>query len=300
MELWVILSVSAALFQAVRFMLQKHLSQIKLSASGATFARFVYSAPIALVAATLYFRSNGTSFPDLELGFWFYAALGGFAQIAATVCTVLLFGRRNFAVGLTFKKTEVMMAAVVGLVFLGDLISPLGFMALCVGLAGVLVLSGPVEVQGGWWNKLLSPSALLGLSAGALFGVSGVSYRAASLLVPSADPFERAILTLAAATTMQLIGMAIWLYLRDKAEIVRVLSTWRTAIFVGITSLAGSFCWFAAFTLQNAAYVKAVGQIELIFGFAAASLFFKEKITRREVFGILLIATSVLVLVMFS
>lgn len=300
MELWVFLSMAAALFQAVRFMLQKHLSQIKLSASGATFARFVYSSPIALIAALIYFKSNGTAFPSLEIAFWGYGALGGFAQIAATVCTVMLFGRRNFAVGLTFKKTEVMMAAVIGLLFLGDLVSPLGFIALCIGLAGVLVLSGPMEVDGHWWQRLLTPSALLGLSAGALFGVSGVSYRAASLTVPSADPFERAILTLAAVTTMQMIGMAIWLYTRDREEITRVLSTWRTAIFVGITSLAGSFCWFAAFTLQNAAYVKAVGQIELIFGFAASSLFFKEKITKREVLGILLIAASVLVLVIYS
>lgn len=300
MELWVFLSIAAALFQAVRFMLQKHLSQIKLSASGATFARFLYSSPIALLAAALYLRSNGTSLPNFELGFWGYGALGGFAQIGGTVSTVMLFGRRNFAVGLTFKKTEVMMAAVIGLIFLGDLISPLGFVALCFGLAGVLVLSGPVEVEGGWWSKLLSPSALLGLSAGALFGVSGVAYRAASLTIPSADPFERAILTLAAVTTMQMISMTVWLYLRDREEITRVISTWRTAVFVGIFSLAGSFCWFAAFTLQNAAYVKAVGQIELIFGFAASSLFFREKITRREVFGILLIAASVLVLVLYS
>lgn len=300
MELWVILSVSAAFFQAVRFMLQKHLSQIKLSASGATFARFVYSAPLALLAGFLYLRSSGHELPSLQQSFWLFGILGGFAQIAATVCTVMLFGRRNFAVGLTFKKTEVLMAAIIGLLFLGDLITATGFLALCIGLAGVLVLSGPVEVEGSIWRRLLSPSAVLGLSAGALFGISGVSYRAASLLVPSADPYERAIVTLAAVTTMQMIGMGIWLYLRDRDEIKRVLSTWRTAGFVGITSIAGSFCWFTAFTLQNAAYVKAVGQVELIFAMAASTLFFREKVTRREVIGILLIALSVLVLVVSS
>ena len=47
MELWIIASVAAAAFQTVRFMLQKHLAQVSLSAAGATFARFVYSAPIA-------------------------------------------------------------------------------------------------------------------------------------------------------------------------------------------------------------------------------------------------------------
>lgn len=300
MELWVILSVLAAFFQAVRFMLQKHLSQIKLTASGATFARFVYSSPIALVAAFLYLNASGNALPQLQPGFWLFGSLGGFAQIAATVCTVMLFGRRNFAVGLTFKKTEVLMAAIIGLLFLGDLISPLGFVALCIGLAGVLVLSGPVEVEGSIWQRFLTPSAVLGLSAGALFGVSGVSYRAASLMVPRTDPFERAIVTLAVVTTLQMIGMAIWLYVRDREEIARVISTWRTAIFVGLTSIAGSFCWFTAFTLQNAAYVKAVGQVELIFAMAATTLFFREKISWREIIGILLIAISVLVLVVAS
>ena len=35
-------------------------------------------------------------------------------------------------------------------------------------------------------------------------------------------------------------------------------------------------------TLQNAAYVRAVGQIELIFTFAASYLVFKERSTKLE------------------
>jgi len=298
MELWIALSVAAAFFQAMRFMLQKHLAQVKLSASGATFARFVYSAPFALIAAYTYLNVTNHNVPTLAPQFWLYGSIGGFAQIAATVCTVMLFGHRNFAVGLAFKKTEVLMAAIIGLIFLGDLISPLGCLALCIGFSGVLVLSGPIETEGNLWRRLLSPSAVLGLSAGALFGVSAVSYRAASLLVPSSDPFERAVLTLAAVTSMQMLGMAIWLYVRDKEEINRVLKTWRTAIFVGLTSIAGTFCWFTAFTLQNAAYVKAVGQVELIFAFAASTLFFGEQVSRREILGIFLIVASVLLLVL--
>ncbi|MEE2945889.1 MAG: DMT family transporter [Pseudomonadota bacterium] len=300
MELWVFLSMAGALFQTVRFMLQKHLSQIKLSASGATFARFLYSAPLALGVAAIYLNTVGKGVPNLSISFWAHGALGGTAQILATVFTVMLFGRRNFAVGITLKKTEVMMAALIGMVFLGDMISAFGLIALCIGLAGVLVLSGPIEVEGSFLRRLFTPSAILGLSAGAFFGVSSVSYRAASLTVSSADPFERAIVTLAAVTMMQMIAMSVWLYFRDRPEILRVLSTWKTAVFVGLTSLAGSFCWFAAFTLQNAAYVKAVGQIELIFGIAAATLFFKEKITKREIAGMALVATSIMVLVLWS
>jgi drug/metabolite transporter (DMT)-like permease len=119
-------------------------------------------------------------------------------------------------------------------------------------------------------------------------------------LVEAGDPFERSFITLAAVTSIQLIGMLIWLTWRDRGEIARVAGVWRTASFVGLTSIAGSYCWFTAFTLQNAAYVKAVGQIELIFSILATMLFFREKITGREYLGIGFISLSVLGLVVWA
>ncbi len=300
MEFWITLSILAAFFQSVRFMLQKKLSQVKLTASGATFARFVYSAPIAVCLILLYL-SQADHVPAVPGGrFWVFGVLGGAAQITATVCTVMLFGRRNFAVGMTFTKTEVLLTVLIGGVILGELVSLAGFVAIILGVIGVLVLSGPIETAGPWWKRILSPSAALGVLAGALFGVSGVSYRAASLVVESGDPIMRAGITLAAVTSMQLVGMALWLLWRDRAEIGNVLGAWRTAGFIGITSLAGSFCWFAAFTLQNAAYVKAVGQVELIFGLLATVLIFKESISRREALGISCIGASVLALILWA
>lgn len=300
MELWITLSILAALFQNVRFMLQKVLSKVTLTPTGATFARFVYSAPIAVLFAIIYGRTQGVS---LDLGdplYWMYSAVGGASQITATIFTVILLGRRNFAVGITLKKTEVLLTALVGFILLGDVLSLWGFIAIIVGITGVLVLSGSISTDGPWWKRLISPSAALGLSAGALFGVSGVAYRGASLLIDDPDPFVRASITLAVVTSMQLIGMAIWMAIRDAGEIRRVLGAWRTAGWIGLTSIAGSFCWFSAFTLQSAAYVKAIGQVELIFSIMASTLFFKEKITLREIAGIILIAISVLTLISFA
>lgn len=299
MELWVFLAIAAAFFQTIRFMLQKQLSAIKLSASGATFARFLYSAPIAVIAASLYVQQSDTVFTLPNGHFWAFGILGGTAQITATVCTVLLFGRRNFAVGLTVIKTAVLWTAVIGFILLGDQLSAVGAVAISIGFSGVLVLNGSFAGDKSWSRRILSPSMMLGMTGGALFGVSGVSYRGASLLVESGDPFERALITLAAVTSMQLIGMALWLAWRDRAEIGRVLSAWRSAGFIGLTSIAGSFCWFTGFTLQNAAYVNAVGQVEVIFGIFASTLFFKERISMREYIGIALITVSVVFLVIW-
>jgi len=51
--------------------------------------------------------------------------------------------------------------------------------------------------------------------------------------------------------------------------------------------------------LQNAAYVFAVGQVEVIFSLAASVLFFGEKVTAREGVGIALITLSVMAVGVF-
>ncbi len=61
--------------------------------------------------------------------------------------------------------------------------------------------------------------------------------------------------------------------------------------------MVGSFCWFSAFTLQNAAYVNTLGQVELLFSLAASVLFFKEKISGRELLGIAVLLASIVLLV---
>ena len=105
---------------------------------------------------------------------------------------------------------------------------------------------------------------------------------------------------LCVVTLSQTVGMAAWLTWLEKGEIGRVLGAWRTAIWMGLTGMLGSIFWFTAFTLQNAAYVFAVGQIEVIFSLAASYLFFKEKMAARELVGIFFLSGSILGLILLS
>ena len=77
-----------------------------------------------------------------------------------------------------------------------------------------------------------------------------------------------------------------------------VLRNWRPALGVGVAGFLASVGWFTAFTLENAAYVRAVGQIELVFTFIATVGFFKEKTRPLEVLGIALIVVAILILVL--
>jgi drug/metabolite transporter (DMT)-like permease len=279
-------------------MLQKLLSAEVLSATGATFARFCYSAPFILVVLAGYVFVTGRGSVALGAGFWAFAAGGAIAQVVATVALVTLFKLRNFAVGVTLMKTEVILSVIVGFVLLGDGIGLWALVAIAVGLVGVLLLSPPPDAKAFGATHILGRTVGLGVGAGLLFSVSAVCYRGASLEIASQDAVLRAGVTLAAVTSMQMIGMWMWLQWRDPAQIGLVWRARRTAIWIGITSLGGSFCWFYAFTLQAAALVKAVGQVELVLSLLASVLFFGERISRREVLGMAVLGASILLLVL--
>jgi drug/metabolite transporter (DMT)-like permease len=300
MELWIWVTFAAAAFQTLRFTLQKVLRAGTLSTFGATFARFAYSAPLIAAALAAYLWSTAQALPSLGPAFWAYALTGGAAQVVATACVVALFGMRNFAVGITFKKTEVVQTALVAFVLLGEGVSAPALGAIALGLVGVWLLgAAPGEALRGL-ARLTGRAPALGLASGLLFAVSAVCYRGASLEVGSADPLLRAGVTLAAVTAAQMAGVALWLRWREPGEIGRVWAARRVALWVGLASMGGSFCWFLAFTLETAALVKAVGQVELLMSLAVTVLIFREPVSRHELAGMALLAVSVVALVLVT
>jgi len=299
MELWIPITIAAAFSQNLRFMLQKNLKATRLSTAGATFARFIYSAPLVAILMVIYVRLIGQEFPDVPLAFWGYALSGGLAQIIATMCVVALFSERNFAVGITFKKTEVVQTVIVGMIVLGEGVSRAGIFAILIGFVGVVLLSDPPEGGSARWSRrIFNRASGLGLASGVLFAISATGYRGASLSLGIDDVVLRAGYTLAIVTAFQTAIMALWLSVREQGELARVFRNWRVAGLVGLTSMIGSFCWFTAFTLQNAAYVKALGQIELLFSFLAGMFVFREKTSGRELFAMGLVTMSILLLVL--
>jgi drug/metabolite transporter (DMT)-like permease len=290
MSLWVSITIFAAFMQNIRFMLQKVLRGTKLSTGGATFARFLFSSPLVAVGIYIYINATGQAWPVLSPRFWLFATVGGIGQIMATACVVALFATRNFAVGIVFSKTEVLQTALLGLIVLGEGISIWGIVAISIGFVGVVLLSDPPQGGARFFNK----AAGLGLTSGVLFAVASIGYRGAAMQIDNPDAFFRAGVTLACVTAFQTVVMILWLSWRDKGEITRVVASWRVSSIVGITSMLGSFGWFTAFALQNAAYVKALGQVELVFTFLGSYFIFKERSTRREVIGIAFVVASIL------
>ncbi|MEJ6389328.1 DMT family transporter [Gymnodinialimonas ulvae] len=294
MPLWIIASVFAAFMQNLRFLLQRQLKVTTLSTGGATWARFAFAVPCVAVVLLAYKALSAQDWPVPGVGYWRFVAIGALAQMLATACVVALFARRNFYVGITLKKSEVILTALIGLVVLGEAVSPPVLLAIAVGFAGVLALSDPPGDTGlPWTARVFNAASGYGLASGLLFGVSAVCYRGATLALEGGDAPLRAAVALVTATIVQSVTLGVYLALREPGEITRVAHAWRICALTGLTSMLGSLAWFTAFALQTAAYVKAVGQIELVFTFLFSAFWLREKTSRNEVIGIALIVVSI-------
>jgi drug/metabolite transporter (DMT)-like permease len=296
MAAWIPLTIFAAFAQNIRSVLQKRLTA-NLSTAGATYCRFIYAVPFAVAYAA--FMTSGEATLSLTTAFFGYCTVGGIAQIAGTTCLVAAFSYRNFAVATGYSKTETVQTALFGIVILGDVVSAPAAVAIVVSLVGVVLVSfDPNPDDNDGFGALVSRPALLGLGSGAAYGVAAVSYRAASLELGLERAAVAASVTLVCVIVFQTLAMGAYLALRDRAELVRVVRGWRSGIWVGAAGMAASVGWFTAMTLQNAAYVRAVGQVELLFSLLSSSLLLGERSTRREIVGLILLMFGVVALVL--
>jgi drug/metabolite transporter (DMT)-like permease len=289
-----VVTIAAAFTQTIRLMIQKQLKSGGLSTSGAAFSRFVFGAPFAIAISIAALMVSGAALPALTGGFWTYALAGGLAQIFGTHLTVAIMAQRNFAIGNAFTKTEAVQVALFGIILLGENISAWGWVAILVGLAGVLCLTQR-SASGG----LISRSTVYGVAAGGFFALSAVCYRGAALELGDGPAFVRSIVTLACVTTSQTLAMALWMRLFEAGELTRVFQGWRQTVMVGFTGMLGSLFWFYAFALQTAAYVRALGQVELLFTLLISYFVFKERLSLREMAGMAMLGASVLGIIFF-
>ncbi|MXN66391.1 EamA family transporter [Stappia sp. GBMRC 2046] len=301
MDLWIPITIAAAFCQNLRSALQKHLKG-KLGTTGATFIRFGYGFPFALIYLAGLNLVAGYGLPSPNVEFFVAGAVGGICQIIATFLLVYLFSFRNFAVGTAYSKTEPVQAAIFGLLILGETVTPAGVLAILIGVAGVILISvaqSPLTARN-VISSMAGKPALIGLASAAFFGISAVSYRGASLSLGGPNFLMQAAFTLAYVTVFQTIVMAAWMRWREPEQLVASGVNWRAAVFVGLVGVLGSAGWVTAMTLQKVAYVRSLGQIELVFTFLSSWLVFRERIVFQEIVGCVLIVLAILIIMLVA
>lgn len=299
MEPWILITITAAFLQNLRSAAQKYLKSV-MGTTGATFVRFGFGLPFAALYVLVLHSVAGYPVPAASGIFLLWVIVGGVAQIIATFLLVYLFSFRNFAVGTAYSRTEPIQAAIFGLILLHESAGAGPLFAIAVSVIGVMLIS-VAHVPMTWRNifaSLVSRNALIGLTSGTLFGVSAVSYRAASLSLGGPNFMMQAATTLLYTILFQTLLMLAWMLWRERAELGRIAKAWKPSLFVGFVGATASFGWFMAMTLQQAAIVKALAQVEMLFTLVSSVWFFRERINRTEIAGCLLITAGILVLVL--
>jgi drug/metabolite transporter (DMT)-like permease len=137
---WIPVTVAGALLQCWRTALQQKLRHL-LSVNGAGFVRFLYGAPTALLLFLGGLAITGAPTPAPNPRFLLYCTAGGICQILATNLLIMSFGYRNFAVGTAYAKTEAAQSAVIALIILHEVLRPMCWAGIALGLCGVMTLS---------------------------------------------------------------------------------------------------------------------------------------------------------------
>jgi drug/metabolite transporter (DMT)-like permease len=279
----------AAAAQTVRNATQRDLTQ-KLGTVGATHIRFLFGFPFAIVFLAVAMAALAQPVPTTSLLFWVWAIGAALAQIAATALMLAAMTERSFVVVYAYIKTEPVQAALFGLVFLGDHLTPVLAAAILIATVGVVVMALKPGAAFG-----LRPT-LLGLAAGGMFALSAVGFRGAILSLGLSSYLMAATFTLAVSLVVQAALLSIYLGVRSPDVLRSIVAAWRPSLVAGLMGALASQFWFLAFALATAASVRTLALVEVLFAQGVSRFVFKQPVLLREGVGIVLVVAGVALL----
>ena len=298
---WIIAAIFAAACQTARSAFQKNMIT-RLGDYGAAYIRFCYALPFTSLIWLVWINIPGNSIPTLSFYSIILCFLGSIFQILFTYVLMKVFSHKSFAAGIAFSKTEVILIAFLEVIILNVFFSFPLMIGITLGVLSVLFLSyarkakSILETIKLLLNSVSSLGTLIGLLSGLLLAASVVTFRM-SIISIDGPLLDRSLFISFIAIIFQTILVGLYLLLFKKDQFFAVIKFWRPSLPAGLCGTGATFGWFVAFGLTTAAEVRAVGQIELIFSILISIIFFREKIRKTELFGIILLGISILIII---
>ena len=294
---WAIFAVLAAFFQNLRTSLQKKLNK-NLSIVASTYVRFAFALPFALIVFIFNFGNfDIISIALNQSNFFYYTFLGSVIQITFTITLLYLFRFSNFVVGTSLSKTEVIQIAIFEYIILKDKLNLFGVLGIIIATIGVIMIS--IKDLRLFFKNFFSKVTLIGLGAGLLLGLSVVYFRAAALSLENfSSNFDKAFMTVFFALIIQTTVITLYLVIFERPEFKKFLENKFEIFLAGLSGFLATLSWFFAFTLIQASFVRALGQVEIFFSYVSSKYLFKEKITFIEILGVLTFIAGATVLLL--
>lgn len=291
--LWIPLTVGAASFQAARTAVQKWLSG-RLSTAAATYVRYLFALPVAAAYAAVLAFGFGAELPAPGPAALAWACTGAIGQIGGTFFLLKALEARNFAVGVAYSKTDVVQAALFEALVMGAAVTWGAAAGIAIATFAVMLMSARGERPlRSLLEGLGERSALFGLLSGASLALSGVAVRGTVLAMEGADIAAASAVALLVVLSLQTVAMGAWLLAREPGAFGAIAGAWRASAFAGIVGGLGSLCWFFALGLQQVAYVRTLGLVEILATVALSRFLFREEPKRRELIGIAILLAGI-------
>ena len=291
--LWAVFTVIAAGAQTARNVMQRDLVGT-VGTQGATYVRFLFGLPFALLflGAQLLLIDAPLPIPGLHALGW--AAVGALMQTMATALMLVSMQDRSFVVTIAFTKTEPVIIAILSIVILREVPTPMTALAIVVATAGVMLMSLPPRKAGAERPGL--KAALIGLASGACFGFSATGYRVSMVGLESSSFILTASVTMVMGLVIQCAAILCWLLLRDRALLGAIIRSWRPSLLAGFMGALATQFWFLAFAITNPIRVRTLALVEVPFAQVVSRRIFKQRMSHAEIAGMALIVAGVVLL----
>lgn len=297
--LWVPFTLFAALAQTVRNTAQRSLTA-QLGTLPATLVRFLYGLPFAAGCLLLLYAlpAQTPALPTFSTAYFAWIGLGALFQVAATAALLLAMQARNFAVAVTWSKTEILQVALFGAVLLQEVPTPVALAAMVLATVGVLLLSLPPRGQIASLKAWMSKSAMYGLICGACFAIAVIGFRGGALALNAPTPWLSGAWGVLVAQTLQSIVLGAWVAFRTPQGLMPVVRAWRISLLAGSMGAAASLAWFTAYAMQSAAAVRTLGMVEVVFSYLVSRRILSEHASTAEKWGMALMVLGLVLICM--
>jgi drug/metabolite transporter (DMT)-like permease len=290
--LWVAFTLTASAAQTARNVMQRELTGA-LGALGASQVRFLFGLPFAVLFFVGLRLATGVAAPSIGPAAAGFIVMGALAQIGGTALMLAAMRERSFVVVIAFTKTEAAQIALYALLFLGETPTVTLIGAIVLATVGVFLMagSGAETARAGW-----RPIAM-GLASATAFAFAAVGFRGAVTRMETPSIAMAATTVLVAGLAVQTAVLLVWLALFDRAGLKAILALWRASLLAGFMGALASQLWFVAFALTDAARVRTLALVEVLFAQAASLKLFRERPSGREWLGMALIVAAAAMLI---